>query len=71
MNAIRSVFNALSTLAASIVGLAAVIDMATGRLRQQLEHEPPQPLPALSHRNVIDAADSPAPRRKAKVASAK
>jgi hypothetical protein len=36
MNAIRSVFNASSNLAASVNALASVIDVATGRLRQQL-----------------------------------
>jgi hypothetical protein len=36
MNAIRNVFNALSNLAASVNALAGVIDLATGRLRQQL-----------------------------------
>ncbi|HEY7157931.1 MAG TPA: hypothetical protein VH575_28495 [Gemmataceae bacterium] len=36
MNAIRNVFKALSNLAASVNALASVIDLATGRLRQQL-----------------------------------
>jgi hypothetical protein len=36
MNAIRNVFNAFSNLAASVNALASVIDLATGRLRQQL-----------------------------------
>lgn len=36
MNAIRNVFNAFSNLAASVNALASVIDVATGRLRQQL-----------------------------------
>ena len=36
MNAIRNVFNAFSNLAASVNALAGVIDVATGRLRQQL-----------------------------------
>jgi hypothetical protein len=36
VNAIRNVFNAFSNLAASVNALAGVIDLATGRLRQQL-----------------------------------
>jgi hypothetical protein len=36
MNAIGNVFNAFSNLAASVNALASVIDLATGRLRQQL-----------------------------------
>jgi hypothetical protein len=36
MNAIRNVFNAFSNLAASVNGLAALIDVASGRLRQHL-----------------------------------
>jgi len=36
MNAIRNVFNAFSNLATSVNALAGVIDLATGRLRQQL-----------------------------------
>lgn len=36
MNAIRNVFTALANLASSINGLAAVLDVATGKLRQQL-----------------------------------
>jgi len=36
VNAIRNVFNAFSNLAASLTALASVIDLATGRLRQQL-----------------------------------
>ena len=36
MNAIRNVCNAFSNLAASVNALAGVIDVATGRLRQQL-----------------------------------
>jgi hypothetical protein len=48
MNAIRSVFNALSNLAASINAIAGVLDVAAGKLRQQLaldeahviEHQP-------------------------------
>jgi hypothetical protein len=36
MNAIRNVFTAFSNLASSVNSLAAVIDIATGKLRQQL-----------------------------------
>jgi hypothetical protein len=65
MNAIKNVFNALSNVTASLNALAGVIDMASNRLRQQLEHEPAAPLPALPHGEIIDAAaDGPAPRRK-------
>ncbi len=58
MNAIRNVFAALSNLATSINGLAAIIDSAGHRLRMQLDYEPPAP--ALPHNgDVIDiAADS-------------
>lgn len=36
MNAIRSLWNALGNLANAINGLAATVDTASGRLRQQL-----------------------------------
>jgi hypothetical protein len=36
MKAIRNVFHAFRNLAASVNALASVIDVATGRLRQQL-----------------------------------
>ncbi|HEY7159457.1 MAG TPA: hypothetical protein VH575_36260 [Gemmataceae bacterium] len=36
MNVIRNVFNAFNNLAVSVNALASVIDLATGRLRQQL-----------------------------------
>jgi hypothetical protein len=66
MNAIRSVFAALGNLAASINGLASVLDVATGRLRQQLALDfDPSVLP---HKDeVIDNDDTPSPKgRKAK-----
>ena len=48
MNAIRNVFNAFSNLAASVNALAGVIDLATGRLRQQLALDGDMP-PVLDH----------------------
>jgi hypothetical protein len=36
MNAIKNLWTALANLASSINGLAAVLDTASGRLRQQL-----------------------------------
>ena len=48
MNAIRNVFNAFSNLAASVNTLASVIDLATGRLRQQLALDGDMP-PVLDH----------------------
>jgi hypothetical protein len=66
MNAIRSVFTALGNLAASINGLASVIDVASGHLRQQLalDYDPA----VLPHNGeVIDTDDTPpAKGRKAK-----
>jgi hypothetical protein len=44
MNAIRNVFNAFSNLAASVNALASVIDLATGRLRQQLALDDAMPV---------------------------
>jgi hypothetical protein len=66
MNAIRSVFAALGNLAASINGLASVIDVATGRLRQQLALDyDPHVLP--HNGEVINSDDTPpAKGRKAK-----
>ena len=58
MNAIRSVFAALGNLAASINGMASVLDVATGRLRQQLalDYDPA----VLPHNGeVIDTDDTP------------
>ena len=48
MNEIRNVFNAFSNLAASVNALAGVIDLATGRLRQQLALDGETP-PVLDH----------------------
>ena len=66
MNAIRNVFNAFTNLAASINALASVIDLATGRLRQQLalDYDPA----VLPHNGeVIDGDDTPPNKgRKAK-----
>jgi hypothetical protein len=66
MNAIRSVFTALSNLAASVNALPSVIDLATGRLRQQLAQDYDPPI--LPHNGeVIDTDDTtPAKGRKAK-----
>jgi hypothetical protein len=52
MNAIRSVFSALSNLASSFNGLAAVIDQARERLSQQLALDG-EPAPALEHQGEI------------------
>jgi hypothetical protein len=66
MNSIRSVFAALGNLAASINGLASVIDVASGRLRQQLalDYDPP----ILPHNGKVIDTDGtpPAKGRKAK-----
>jgi hypothetical protein len=48
MKAIRNVFNAFSNLAAGVNALAGVIDLATGRLRQQLALDGETP-PVLDH----------------------
>lgn len=53
MNAIRSVFVALSNLASSINGLANVLDVATGRLRQQLALDG-ESAPILEHHSPTD-----------------
>ena len=53
MNAIRSVFIALANLAASINGLAGVIDVASGRLRQQLALDG-EPAPILEYQPALD-----------------
>jgi hypothetical protein len=53
MRSIGKLFSAFSTLADSVLGLAAVIDAATAKVRQQLDWESdPQALP---HGEVIDA----------------
>lgn len=66
MNAIRSVFAALGNLAASINGLAGVIDVASGRLRQQLALDG-ESAPILEHQPLDDPDDTPpAKGRKAK-----
>lgn len=54
MNAIRSVFTALGNLAASINGLAAIIDNAGNRLRQQMEYEPTVPALESPERLIVD-----------------
>ncbi len=54
MNAIRSVFTAFAHLAASVNGLASIIDAATGRLQQQLAlDEAPPALPPSG--TILDA----------------
>jgi hypothetical protein len=53
MNSIRSVFAALGNLAASINGLASVLDVATGRLRQQLALDG-ETTPILEHQRLGD-----------------
>jgi hypothetical protein len=66
MNSIRSVFAALSNLAASINGLASVIDVASGRLREQLALDG-EPAPILEQQLLAGAEDtSSAKGRKAK-----
>jgi hypothetical protein len=66
MNAIRSVFAALGNLAASINGLASVLDVASGRLRQQLALDG-EPAPILEHQSLGDPEEiTPAKGRKAK-----
>lgn len=55
MNAIRQLFAAFANLAASVNALAGIIDHTSGRIRQQLDHEPA----ALANGEVIDnAADA-------------
>jgi hypothetical protein len=61
MNAIRSVFAALSNLAASINELASVFDVATCRLRQQLALDG-ESAPILEHQPLGDPEDTPLPR---------
>ena len=58
MNAIRSVFAALTNLAASVNALAAVIDAASGRLRQQLALDG-ETAPILDHQPLGDAQATP------------
>lgn len=57
MNTLRSVFAALGNLAASINGLAGVVDLATGKLRQQLAIEGETAAPAILEHNGSDALD--------------
>jgi hypothetical protein len=49
MKAIRNVFHAFSNLAASVNALASVIDVATGRLRQQLALDA---MPGIEHQSA-------------------
>ncbi len=56
MNAIRSVFTAFANLAASVNALAAVIDAAAGKLRQNLSLSLDETAAALPHNGeVLDA----------------
>lgn len=57
MNAIRNLWNALGSLANSINGLAGVIDLATGKLRQQLAIGGETAAPAILEHNGSDALD--------------
>ena len=54
MRSIGKLFSAFSTLADSLLSLAAVIDNATAKVRQQIDRESDPP--ALPHGEVIDAA---------------
>jgi hypothetical protein len=54
MRNIGKLFGAFPTLADSLLSLAAVIDNATAKVRQQLDRESDSP--ALPHGEVIDAA---------------
>jgi hypothetical protein len=68
MNAIRNVFNAFSNLAASVNALAGVIDLATGRLGQQLTLDGDTP-PVLDHQPAEEpdpTANATATKRKAR-----
>ncbi|HWG47711.1 MAG TPA: hypothetical protein VN688_33410 [Gemmataceae bacterium] len=55
MNAIRFVFTAFSNLATSLNALAGVVDIATGRLRQQLALDAPE---VIEHQADTTAEDS-------------
>jgi hypothetical protein len=56
---------ALSNLSASINSLAGVLDVATGRLRQQLALD--EAVPALPHGEIIDAEEAtPSTKRHAR-----
>lgn len=57
MNAIRNLFAAFTNLAASLNSLASVIDVTTGRLRQQLAIDEAHALPS---GEIIDVAGIPA-----------
>jgi len=60
MNSIRSLWNALGNLAASINALAGVVDVAAGRLRQQLALDGEPSAVVLEHHSS-EALDEPAP----------
>jgi hypothetical protein len=57
MRSIGNLFTAFANLAASVKALAGVIDVATGRLRQQLALD--DAVPALRHSDVLDAEEPP------------
>jgi hypothetical protein len=61
MRSIGNLFTAFTNLAASVNALASVVDVATGRLRQQLAVD--EAAPALPHGEVIDA-DEPSPAKR-------
>lgn len=72
MRSITRLFGALGALADSILALSAVVDVATGKLRQQLALDGEPAAPALPHAGaVLDNGPSdsaPArPLRRAKV----
>ena len=54
MRSIARLFGEIGTLAESILALSAVVDKATGRLRQQLDLD--EAPPALPHGEVLDNA---------------
>lgn len=54
MKSIANLFSAFANLAASLNALAGVVDVATGQIRQRLEHEAMTPA-VIEHQPAEDA----------------
>jgi hypothetical protein len=71
MKSITRLFSAVATLACSLEGLAALVDVTSGRLRQSLALEAPAEVESTVLEQLPAPGDNPpadaSPRRKAKV----
>lgn len=65
MRSLTKLFGAVGSLADSILALASIVDVATGRLRQNLALDDAE-APALPHADIID--NEPTGRRSGRAA---